>query len=148
MAEDRLTLVIFAQAGESSLGEIGLFLYDAATLYELLRLGLDPAYAEYRFEKYPLYRGRRPLRPADQLRVERIAVHGQIEIHATVAKTRLAAVTLSAFKAECLSTDQGEITARLEERGAARHIATVLRRLRRSPIRIARIAVRGGQKTS
>ncbi len=150
MARNRLTLVVYADAVQPTLGEIGLFLYDLATLYELLRLALDPTYDEYRFEKYPLYRGRRPVKPVDQLRVERITVHRQIQLRASVARSRVAADALDAIVSFIRSVDDAKIAARLHARGAVRHVATVVRRLNRSPIRIARLFVEqdGDKKSS
>jgi hypothetical protein len=53
----------FQRGSEPRLEDRGLFLYDLATLYDLIRLALDPKYGGYRFGRYPLFRGRRPVKP-------------------------------------------------------------------------------------
>jgi hypothetical protein len=65
--------------------EFGLFLYDLSTLYELVRLGTDPQYADYYFSQYSLYRRNRPLREQDRLVVDEIRYASPPEILTTLA---------------------------------------------------------------
>ncbi len=91
-----LRLVVRGRAEETpSLGEIGLFLYDLSTLYDLIRLGLDPAYMAFRFGKYPLYRGRRPLTAEDRLLAQDVRVN-PVKVVARVGASREAAAVLVA----------------------------------------------------
>ncbi len=163
----RLVFSIVARAPrDPALGDIGLFLYDLSTLYDLLRLALDPRYDHFRFGKYPLYRGRRPLEPEDQLIVDRVeqgsilglqahtGVQGQA---AAVARMMTGAVEsiygLSLDWAGLdrelgrLETGAGQrafdkrvvleqAAAQLEQRGAQSHVDTIIRRLKRSPVKI------------
>ena len=60
--------------------EIGLFLADFATLYELHRLSADPYYGDFVFSRFALYRNGRPIDDEDKLYVEKIKHESPIEL--------------------------------------------------------------------
>ena len=60
--------------------EIGLFLADFATLYELHRLRVDPYYGDFVFSRFALYRNGRPIDDEDKLYVEKIKHESPIEL--------------------------------------------------------------------
>ncbi len=153
----QLFLLLQAETpGPPGLGDLGLFLYDLSTLYDLLRLALDPAYDSYRFGKYPLYRGRRPLQTGDQLIVDQVRQEPRLEIVASVVvDEENVGITTEVFRAlsaeleEVYGTEieSGRLDAagppvdvvlRLEQRGALSHLEAVLRRLHRSPWQVQR----------
>ncbi len=165
MPADRVVIITLkAQVPEdTSTGDIGLFLYDLSSLYELLRLALDPAYADYRFGKYPLFRGRHSLQPPDQLAIEQLKVERTLNLRASLFEPAgarsIVSDVLNAFveRLEAISPGLlvdgaprtagraraagGRIESRLSERGATSHIETVLRRLRHSPIELLHLAI-------
>lgn len=75
---------------------VGLFLYDLDSLYEIVRLALDPAYKSYRFSRFSLYRNGRPLADQDRLLVKRLKLASPLEVFATVAAVGGAATTVAA----------------------------------------------------
>ncbi len=159
----QMQITIDAQSsGLLALGDAGLFLYDLATLYELLRLALDPAYADYRFGKYPLFRGRRPLEPEDRLDVDALrrddGLHLVVSLPVRPGARRAIAAVLAGF-AHGLSAAYGlDLDARalqraaglpavrakaaltaLDARGARPHFETVIKRLRRSEVKVTAV---------
>ena len=70
---------------KAHLGDVGLFIYDFDSLYELVRLALDPKYADYAFSRFSLYRNGRPLEEEDQLRVEQLNLSSPLEIAGDIA---------------------------------------------------------------
>lgn len=68
-----------------TLDDIGLFLSDFATMYELHRLNNDPYYEDFEFSRFVLYRNGRPIEPIDKLYVERIRHESPIELVALIA---------------------------------------------------------------
>jgi len=70
-----------------SVDDIGLFLYDFATLYELTRLALDPKYESFKFSRFALYRNGRPVKENDDIYIEKITHSSPLELIAQVALT-------------------------------------------------------------
>jgi hypothetical protein len=92
----RLILTIKADVGRTpDVEEIALFLYDLASLYEIVRLGTDPEYKAYRFSRFSLYRKGRPLAPSDRLVVRAIRLHSPLEVIATIAAAGGAAASIA-----------------------------------------------------
>ncbi|MGD0575121.1 MAG: hypothetical protein ABSB61_07105 [Anaerolineales bacterium] len=86
MSSQRLLLTIRADVGRTpDVAEVALFLYDFVSLYEIIRLGMDPEYKSYRFSRFCLYRKGRPLVPADRMLVRTIRLHSPLEVIATIA---------------------------------------------------------------
>jgi hypothetical protein len=75
----RLVLIADPQA-QFAASDVGLFLYDFDSLYELARLGLDPSYEEFSFSRFALYRGHRRLKPQDKMQVQALTLGSPLEI--------------------------------------------------------------------
>jgi len=78
------------------ISDVGLFLYDLDSLYEMARLAFDPEYKGYHFSRFSLYRNGRPLAPRDKLLVRRIHLASPLEVTATVAAGAAAAASVAA----------------------------------------------------
>lgn len=68
-----------------TIDEIGLFLYDFATLYELIRLAVDPKYDDFKFSRFSLYRNGRPIKPKDDIYIESLKHSSPLELIAQIA---------------------------------------------------------------
>ena len=77
--------VLTEDTSKAHLGDIGLFIYDFDSLYELIRLAVDPEYSEYHFRRFSLYRNGRPIAEQDQLRVTRLEMGSPLEIAGVIA---------------------------------------------------------------
>jgi hypothetical protein len=80
----------------ASIAEVGLFLYDLDSLYEVLRLGLDSRYKDYRFSRFSLYRNGRPMAHEDKMRVKTIGLGSPLEVMAVIAAGAGAAGAIAA----------------------------------------------------
>ena len=80
----RLTLTADALA-TPHVAEIALFLYDFTSLYEIVRLAVDPHYRTYKFSRFSLYRNGRPLDERDRLELGSIHMRSPLEVVATIA---------------------------------------------------------------
>jgi hypothetical protein len=80
----RLTLTADALA-TPHVAEIALFLYDFTSLYEIVRLAVDPHYRTYKFSRFSLYRNGRPLDERDRLELGSIRMRSPLEVVATIA---------------------------------------------------------------
>jgi hypothetical protein len=78
------------------ISDVGLFLYDLDSLYEIVRLAFDPAYKAYRFTRFSLYRNGRPLEPRDKMIVHRLRLASPLEVTATIAAGAAAAASVAA----------------------------------------------------
>ncbi len=65
--------------------DVGLFIYDFASIYELARLATDPNYEYFQFSRFALYRNGRHLRQQDQLNIDRIRLESPLEVISTIA---------------------------------------------------------------
>jgi hypothetical protein len=77
--------VVAEETFKAHLGDVGLFIYDFDSLYELVRMAVDPKYAGYTFSRFSLYRNGRPLDEEDQLRVEQLNLSSPLEIAGDIA---------------------------------------------------------------
>ena len=68
----------------SSPGDVGLFLYDIDSLYELIRLSLDEHYKDFSFSRFALYRGHRKLSENDKLQIQDLSMQSPIEVATSV----------------------------------------------------------------
>jgi hypothetical protein len=68
----------------SSPGDVGLFLYDIDSLYELIRLSLDESYKDFAFSRFALYRGHRKLTEIDKLQIQNLSMQSPIEVATSV----------------------------------------------------------------
>jgi hypothetical protein len=90
-------LHIRADAGQPpEISDVGLFLYDLDSLYEIVRLAFDPAYKTYRFSRFSLYRNGRPLVPGDKMTVRQLRLASPLEVTATIAAGAAAAASVAA----------------------------------------------------
>lgn len=79
--QPRIELYLKAvQSHEYTPSDVGLFMYDFDSLYELLRLGLDPHYADFQFSRFVLYRDHRQLEYQDRMRVSTLSLRSPLEI--------------------------------------------------------------------
>jgi hypothetical protein len=88
MDKEKPYLRLSLRASESKIvtvDEVGLFLFDLTSLYELARLASDPKYATYRFSRFSLYRGNRPIFDEDKLYVESLRHESPLDLQATAA---------------------------------------------------------------
>jgi len=73
------------------LGDVALFIYDFDSLYEVVRLSVDPRYEDFRFSRFALYRNGRPLKPEDRMHVESIRLESPLELVTTILAVSAAA---------------------------------------------------------
>jgi hypothetical protein len=85
--------LIGSETKRITVDEVGLFLYDLSSLYELVRLSIDNRYENYEFSQYSLYRNNRPLRTEDKLYVQRLQHESPILLVTTIAATTVAALS-------------------------------------------------------
>ncbi|HLC34711.1 MAG TPA: hypothetical protein VJJ70_06910 [Anaerolineales bacterium] len=90
----RLTLTAEAQA-TPHISDVALFLYDFTSLYEIVRLAVDPRYRSYHFSRFSLYRNGRPLEERDQLQVGSLRMRSPLEVVATIAVAGGAAASVA-----------------------------------------------------
>ncbi|HEX8266376.1 MAG TPA: hypothetical protein VF596_13310 [Pyrinomonadaceae bacterium] len=76
-----------------TINEVGLFLYDLAILYELVRLVVDPKYKDFKFSRFALYRNRRRLKPKDRLYVQKIKQESPLEVAILIGTTTVSALS-------------------------------------------------------
>lgn len=89
------TYLLGDEKTEPSFSEMGLFIYDLATLYEIARLSSDPHYESFRFSRFVLYRNGRPLQSIDQMYVNKIRYESPVEITTAIAVYGAAATALA-----------------------------------------------------
>ncbi len=77
------------------ISDIALFLYDFTSLYEVVRLAVDPHYRNYRFSRFSLYRNGRPLDERDQLQLGSIRMRSPLEVVASIAVAGGAAASVA-----------------------------------------------------
>jgi hypothetical protein len=90
----RLTLAADSQASPH-ISDIALFLYDFTSLYEIVRLAVDPRYRNYRFSRFSLYRNGRPLEERDRLELGSIRMRSPLEVVASIAVAGGAAASVA-----------------------------------------------------
>jgi hypothetical protein len=90
----RLTLTADAQ-GTPHISDVALFLYDFTSLYEIVRLAVDPRYRSYHFSRFSLYRNGRPLDERDQLQVGSLRMRSPLEVVASIAVAGGAAASVA-----------------------------------------------------
>jgi hypothetical protein len=73
-----------SETEQPTTNDVGLFLYDFASLYEIARLATDPKYDSFRFSRFVLYRNGRHLRSADQMKVELVRLASPLELISTI----------------------------------------------------------------
>lgn len=88
--EEYLYSIIFTITAEEDpkvthLGNVGLFIYDLDSLYELIRLTVDPNYFDYKLSRFSLYRNGRPINKNDQLNVSSISLNSPLVITGNIA---------------------------------------------------------------
>jgi hypothetical protein len=64
--------------------EIGLFVFDFDSLYEMLRLSVDPKYAEYNFTRFALYRNAKRLDAPDKMYVDLLRLASPLEMASAI----------------------------------------------------------------
>lgn len=74
-----------SESSRPTVEELGLFLADFATLYELHRLNSDPFYGDFTFSRFALYRNGRPIDEYDKLYIESIRHESPIEAAVVLA---------------------------------------------------------------
>ncbi|MBE0411408.1 MAG: hypothetical protein IBX69_16925 [Anaerolineales bacterium] len=93
------SLQILIQAGQSdplNAGEVGLFVFDFDSLYEMVRLTVDPKYASFNFSRFALYRNAKRLSNEDKLYVQLLRLASPMEMASTIAVYSGAAASIVA----------------------------------------------------
>ncbi len=90
----RLTLAADPQSSPH-ISDIALFLYDFTSLYEIVRLAVDPRYRAYHFSRFSLYRNGRPLDERDRLQLGSIRMRSPLEVVASIAVAGGAAASVA-----------------------------------------------------
>ncbi len=90
----RLTLAADSKASPH-ISDVALFLYDFTSLYEIVRLAVDPHYRNYHFTRFSLYRNGRPLEERDRLELGSIRMRSPLEVVATIAVAGGAAASVA-----------------------------------------------------
>lgn len=89
--------LVGTESSEPTPSDIGLFLNDVDTLYELLRLALDPFYDAFEFSRFVLYRGRRPLKKEDKQYLEKLRHESPIEVETAITIGVASVAAISTF---------------------------------------------------
>jgi hypothetical protein len=76
--------------------EVGLFVFDFDSLYELVRLSVDPKYADFNFTRFALYRNAKRVEASDKLYVSLLRLASPLEMASTIAVYAGVAASISA----------------------------------------------------
>jgi len=76
--------------------EVGLFVFDFDSLYELVRLSVDPKYADFNFTRFALYRNAKRVDADDKMYVRLLRLASPLEMASTIAVYAGAAASVSA----------------------------------------------------
>ena len=90
----RISLVA-VEIDQATISDVGLFIYDFASLYELGRLATDPYYEYFQFSRFALYRNGRHLRSQDQMNIDKLRLESPMEVISTIAIVGGAAVAVA-----------------------------------------------------
>lgn len=81
-----LQIIIQAnQLNSPATADVGLFVIDFDSLYELIRLSVDPKYAEFNFTRFALYRNARRVDQPDKMYVELLRLASPLEMASAIA---------------------------------------------------------------
>jgi hypothetical protein len=84
------------QTDPPNVSEVGLFVFDFDSLYELARLSVDPKYADFNFTRFALYRNARRVDSRDKMYVDLLKLASPLEMASAIAVYAGAAASISA----------------------------------------------------
>jgi hypothetical protein len=89
-------LIRAKQPDAPNASEVGLFVFDIDSLYELLRLSVDPEYEDFNFTRFALYRNAKRVDTPDKMYINLLQLASPLEMASAIAVYAGAAASVAA----------------------------------------------------